>query len=174
MIFSRGKVRIHPEFKIGDEVLEVVSNFLYLGMKLNYNNKMSVAQKDLYDRASRAMFSLLKKCKSSNLPIDITIDMFEKTIVPILTYGCEVWGFGTNDVVNKLQRKFLKIILRLRTSTPTAMLHGETGTFPVDVTIKSRIMNYWYTLVSHENSNKLSSLVYRCLLNMYKLGVHES
>ena len=174
MIFSRGKVRIHPEFKIGDEVLEVVSNFLYLGMKLNYNNKMSVAQKDLYDRASRAMFSLLKKCKSSNLPIDITIDMFEKTIVPILTYGCEVWGFGTNDVVNKLQRKFLKIILRLRTSTPTAMLHGETGTFPVEVTIKSRIMNYWYTLVSHENSNKLSSLVYRCLLNMYKLGVHES
>ena len=174
IIFSRGKVRIHPEFKIGEDVIEVVSNFMYLGMKLNYNNKMYVAQKDLFERASRAMFALLKKCKSSNLPIDIIIDLFEKTVVPILTYGCEVWGFGTNEIVNKLQRKFLKIVLRLKMSTPTAMIHGETGTYPIDVTIKCRIMNFWYSLVAPENMNKLSSRVYNCLLTMYKLRLHES
>ena len=52
IIFSRGRVRVYPEFKIGDEILEVVSDFLYLGIRLNYNNKTRVAQKDLYDRAS--------------------------------------------------------------------------------------------------------------------------
>ena len=174
IIFSRGKVRVHPNFKIGDDVLEVVSDFVYLGMKLNYNNRMKVAQKDVYDRASRAMFSLLKKCKSNNLPIDIVLDLFDKTIVPIITYGCEVWGFDNVDLINKLQRKFFKIVLKLRKSTPNVMLYGETGTFPIDVIIKQRMLNFWFTLVSNENANKLSSLVYKCLYVMYKLKMHEN
>ena len=108
VIFSRGKVRIHPNFTIGEETIEVVSDFVYLGMKLNYNNRMRVAQKDLYDRASRAMFLLLKKCKSNNVPVDIVLDLFDKTILPVLTYGCEVWGFDNTDIINKLQRNFFQ------------------------------------------------------------------
>ena len=61
VFFSRGKVRKYPDFHIGKDQVEVVSSFVYLGLKLNYNNRMNVALKDLYDRASRAMFSLLKK-----------------------------------------------------------------------------------------------------------------
>ena len=37
IIFSRGKVRKYPKFYIGDETIEVVSNFLYLGLKVNYS-----------------------------------------------------------------------------------------------------------------------------------------
>ena len=174
MIFSRGKVRIYPQFVIGEEIVEVVSDFLYLGMRLNYNNRMKVAQKDIYDRASRAMFSLLKKCKKKNLPVDVTLDMFDKIIVPILTYGCEVWGLENIDIVNRLQLKFLKIILRLRRSTPSHMLYGETGVYPIGITIKNRIMNYWLKLVSPENCNKLSSIVYKFLYQLYRQGEHES
>jgi hypothetical protein len=61
MIFSRGKIRNIPHFFLGTEELEVVNDFLYLGLKLNYNNKTFVAQRDFCDRASRAMFSLMKK-----------------------------------------------------------------------------------------------------------------
>ena len=174
IIFSRGKVRVFPQFYIGDEELEVVSDFLYLGIRLNYNNKMAVAQKDLLDRASRAMFALLKKCKSKNFPIDVILDLFDKIVVPIATYGCEMWGFGNNDILQKLQLKFYKIVLRLRQSTPSNMVFGEIGKFPIDVIIKSRIMNYWYRLVSPENNNKLSALVYKCLLFMYREGAHEN
>ena len=173
IIFSRGKVRIHPYFVIGNEILEVVSDFLYLGIRLNYNNIMKVAQKDIYDRASRAMFSLLKKGKQKNLPVDVMIDMFDKMIVPILTYGCEVWGFTDADIANRLQLKFLKIIFRLRRSTPSYMVYGETGVYPIDVTIKNRIINFWMKLVSNENGSKLSSLVYKCLYKLYRQGTHE-
>ena len=64
IIFSRGKVRKYPKFYIGEETIEVVSSFVYLGLKLNYNNKMNVALRDLSDRASRAMFSLMKKAST--------------------------------------------------------------------------------------------------------------
>ena len=134
---------------------------------------MSIAKKDVYDRAARAMFSLIKKCKARHLPIDLIIDMFDKTIIPILTYGCEVWGFGPNEIVNKFQRKFFKIVLNIRKSTPSAMIYGETGKYPLDITIKCRILNYWYKLVSHDNKHKLSSRIYKLLCTMYKAGLHE-
>ena len=35
LIFSKGKVRRFPDFLIGVEKLEVVPNFMYLGIKLN-------------------------------------------------------------------------------------------------------------------------------------------
>ena len=174
VIFSRGKVRRFPDFSIGAEKLEVVYDFLYLGLRLNYNNRMFVAQRDLYDRASRAMFALLKKAKSLMLPVDLVIDLFDKTILPILTYGCEIWGFEMSDIVQRLQLKFYKLVLKLRQSTPSFMVFGETGKFPVSVIIKSRMLSFWFNLVTNHENEKLSFHVYKCLLRMYELNIHEN
>ena len=43
------------------ESLEVVFDFQYLGPCFHYNDTFNVAQKCLYDKASKAMFGLLKK-----------------------------------------------------------------------------------------------------------------
>ena len=174
MIFSRGKIRNVPVFYMGNDKLDVVTDFLYLGLKLNYNNKLVVAQRDLCERASRAMFMLLKKAKRLKLPVDLTIDLFDKTVLPVLTYGCEVWGFDISDMVTKLQLKFYKLILKLKNSTPSLMVFGETGKYPVDVAIKTRMLCFWFKLVSGENACKLSSVVYRCLLNLYITNSHQN
>ena len=118
-----------PDFLIGCEKLEVVTDFLYLGLKLNYNNKMFVAQKDLCERASRAMFALLKKSNELMLPVDLVVDLFDKTVLPILTYGCEVWGHEMVEAVTKFQLKFYKFVLKLRLSTPSVMVFGELESF---------------------------------------------
>ena len=43
-------------------------------------------KKHIAAQATGAMFCLLKKARSLLLPIDIQIDMFEKTVKPILLY----------------------------------------------------------------------------------------
>ena len=174
VIFSRGKIRKYPIFTIGNESVEVVSDFLYLGIKLNYNNRMSVAQKDLYDRASRATFSLLRRCNRLELPTDIMLDLFEKTIIPIMTYGCELWGFENCEILQKLQLKYYKIILKLRVSTPSLMVYGETGKYPLWVTVKTRVLTYWFKLMNDINQNKLASVVYRILLTLSEKGIHNN
>ena len=174
VVFSKGKVRKFPNFKIGAESIEVVWEVMYLGLKLNYNNRMIVAHRDLYERASRAMFALLKKCNTLNLPIDLILDLFDKTIVPILTYGCEVWGFEKLDILQKLQQKFYKILLRLRTSTPSLMVFGETGQYPLWVTIKVRMLCFWFKLVSDQNKNKLSTIIYKLHYAAYNNGTYEN
>ena len=64
------------------------------------------------------MFCLLKKARSLLLPIDMQIEMFEKTVKPILLYGCEVIGTGNINILEQVQLNFLKYILNLKKSTP--------------------------------------------------------
>ena len=64
------------------------------------------------------MYSLLRKIKKLSLPVDMQIDLFNKTVKPILLYGCEVCGFGNNDMLERVQLKFLKYILKLKKIDP--------------------------------------------------------
>ena len=66
--------------------------------------------------------------------------------MPILTYGCEVWGFDNLNIIEKLHLKYLKYILGVKMSTPTCMVLGETGRFPVNITIKTRMISFWSKL----------------------------
>lgn len=56
------------------------------------------------------MFSLLRKIRILNLPLEIQIQLFDKMIKPILLYGCEIWGFGNLELLESVQLKFLVCI----------------------------------------------------------------
>jgi hypothetical protein len=49
----------------------------------------------------------------------------KEIILMLMSYGCEIWGFGNNDVLEKVHLKFCKMILNLKTSTPNYMIYGE-------------------------------------------------
>ena len=90
IIFSRGKVRRIPTFHYGTHVVEVASDFVYLGITMNYNNKYEKAIRKQLDQGREAQFSLLVKAKKLELPIDIQCNLFEKLVFPIMLYGCEI------------------------------------------------------------------------------------
>ena len=54
------------------------------------------------------------------------------------------------------------------------MVFGELGKFPVTVSIKARMLSFWMKLCSPLNSNKLSFVVYKCLLNLYFTDRHKN
>ena len=43
MVFSRGKVKRFPNFTYGNNIIEVVSDYVYLGVEMNYDNKFAKA-----------------------------------------------------------------------------------------------------------------------------------
>jgi hypothetical protein len=79
---------------------------------------------------SIAMYEVLKKGRLHNLSIQCQLDIFDKTVKPILLYGCETWGFGKNDIIERVHLKFCKLLLHVKTSTPNFMVYGELGRYP--------------------------------------------
>ena len=68
--------------------------FVLIGMAHSLKLK-----KLLYDKASKAMYSLIQKCRRLKLPTDIMLKLFESCVAPILLYGCEVWGYENTDII---------------------------------------------------------------------------
>ena len=56
IVFSRGKVKRFSSFKYGFDVIEVVSDYVYLGITMNYNNKFDKAMKKQLDQGRKAQF----------------------------------------------------------------------------------------------------------------------
>ena len=175
MIFSRGKVRKLPIFVFDKKQVEIVWDYKYLGVVFNYNNRFGKAQKSQCVTASRAMFSLLKRCRHEKLPIDIQLDLFEKCVHPVLLYGCEVWACENMEVICRMQLRFLKIVLGIKSTTPTCMVLGELGRFPIEIEAKIRMLAFWYKLVNdmEMGSNKLSSLLLKLCYEQLDRGSYK-
>ena len=127
VIFSRGKIRNKPTFYFGNNTIEVCDDYTYLGVLFNYNGKYKKAINKQINQARKAMFALLTKATKMHLPTDITLNLFDSLVLPILLYGCEVWGVEKCEQIEVFYRKFLKRLLKLHKFTPNCMVYGETG-----------------------------------------------
>jgi hypothetical protein len=57
------------------------------------------------------MFEVLKRGKIHNLSIQCQLDLFDKIIKPILLYGCEVWRFSKNEIIERISLAQKDIVL---------------------------------------------------------------
>ena len=127
LIFSSSRPRIKDRYNYNGEQLEIVNEYKYLGIMFSRSGKFAKTKKYLSEQANKAMFLLLRKIRTLNLPITLQIELFNKTIKPILLYGCEVFGVESIEILERIQLKFLKYVLNLKTSTPSFMVYGESG-----------------------------------------------
>jgi hypothetical protein len=169
MIFSKSKHKAENyNFQYNSKEVELVHEFKYLGIVFSYNCNFKNCISHQIKQANKAMFGLISKIRNFDLDIDVQLDLFYKTIVPILLYGCEVWGFSSIKDIEKVQLKFCKIMLKVNKSTTTAMVLGELGLFPLAYEVNKRMLCYWYRCQSRaDTSSKLSVLFCQLAQNMY-------
>ena len=94
-------------------------------------------------------------------------------ITPILTYGCEVWGYEDCKILEGLHLKYCKYILGLKKTTPNVMIYGELGRYPIDIEIKSKMLGYWQRIL-RSKENKLTHVLYNILLKLYNENIYKS
>jgi hypothetical protein len=122
------------------------------------------ARAKLMDQARKALYCLYRKLRNISIPIDLQLKLFDTLILPILTYGCEIWCYGNTKQLEKIHLQFCRNILGARTTTPNFMTYGELGRTPIDICIKLRIVNFWNRLISNEK--KLSCILYKIMFNL--------
>ena len=57
---------------------------------MSRNGSYVKSLKHTAEQATRAMYGLFSKIRHLSLPADVIAELYEKTIKPILLYGCEI------------------------------------------------------------------------------------
>lgn len=166
VIFTKGRIAKNIDFVFNGEPLEIVNEYKYLGIIFSRYGSFINTEKYLAEKATNAMYGVLKKARMFNLSIDCQLDLFDKIVVPILLYGSEVWGFGNLDVIEKVHLSFCKMILGLKQTTPKFIVYGELGRYPPSINIKLRMVKYWIQLLTGKQT-KYCTILYNLLLTKY-------
>jgi len=83
-------------------------------------------------------------------------------IKPILLYGSDIWGFSKNiDILEKIQLRFCKLLLKLKSSTPKYMIYGELGRFHIEIDIKIRMVSFWPILLLGKETKLSKKKIFR-------------
>ncbi len=101
--------------------LELVQHFKYQRLIINVNCSFNLAITGLTKQAFRAIYTLIGKCTKLGLLIDLQIQLFGWMRVPIMLYGCEVWGSENYTETEKLNLKCLKNVLEVHGWTTNNM-----------------------------------------------------
>ena len=78
------------QFKIDDTIIEIVDRYKYLGIVFSQSGSFLNARKHIVQQAKKAMTLFYIKTNNLDIPLDLQLKLFDHTILPILTYGCEV------------------------------------------------------------------------------------
>ena len=87
------------EFKLGNNKIEVCDEFKYLGVIFTKYRSFYKAMKLYVDHAKKALHLLYRKINNLNIPLDLQIHLFDHTVLPILFYGCEIWGHQNTKMI---------------------------------------------------------------------------
>ena len=101
------------------------------------------------------------------MPLDIQIDLFQKLVIPVLLYECELYVYENIEIIERLQLKYLKYILGLKPSTPNVMVYGETGCYPLIIHVKCRIIAYLASIMCGK-PEKLSFIMYGIIFRKFE------
>jgi hypothetical protein len=104
------------------------------------------------------MCSILKERKGI-----IPTDRYSATVIPHecktypVVYACEIWGYENLSIIDKFHLRFVKMILKVKKTTPNCMVYGELGELPLSTTVACRMIRFWANLIS---GHKETYLVY--------------
>ena len=164
VVFERRKSKNKYNFYFNGKKVDLVESFKYLCIYFNSKGTFTDAKKHLTEQASKAMISLLRKWKQFDIPVDLMLDLFDKSVTPILLYGCEVWGYENVDMIERIHLRFCKILLGVKKSTANYLVYGELWQFPLNVYMYARLIKFWAKIVSPENHNRISHILYQIQL----------
>ena len=121
VIFNKTGRLLRRNFVLGNQTIDTVRSYKYLGLVFTPPGGINSALEDLRSRALKAYMSLKHKigdCFTTH--IDETMKLFDTLIKPILIYSSDFWAclkFPANSPIENLDFRFHKNILGVHKST---------------------------------------------------------
>ena len=180
-------------FMYGSIRIPSSKTYCYLGITFTLSGSLNVSQDELRKKGLRAYFSLKNMLDIKNLSVSSLFKLFDALIIPVISYGCQVWICDTqlfklissgqlkskgndslkkiaSDAVEKLQLKLIKWTLGLQKRAANLPCWGDSGRFPVVIKLLKQSFNY-YQRLEKLNSTNSPRLVRHAFAEQRKLGL---
>jgi hypothetical protein len=169
-------------WKLGDLTVAVTTQYTYLGLVFDAQKGLQAASGPLVDSGRKAMFGLMGICsqQSINDP-SLKHHMFNALVLPVLSYGAELWGgfspLFTKDEyykrnkapAEKVYTMFLRWFTGANRSTHNRILAQAGGKLPMGAHWDSRAASFWNRLSSMQE-NRLAHLAFKDNLTLFYNG----
>ena len=157
----------HPvDFKFGDKSVGSTTTrfYCYLGILFSLNGSFKIAQDELRKKALRSYFSMKKTIDINSLSVEAVLKLFDSLVLPVLTYGIEVWFWNTDiaailsgkstlstkilsrDSLEKVHMQVIKWTLGVHKRSSNIGCYGDTGRYPIGVKCLPQILRYFENL----------------------------
>ena len=85
----------------------------------------------------------------------------------MLTYSAEVWGImADHSTIERVHLFAIKRLLNVSTRTPSALVYGETGRYPLYIITYVKCIKYWLNLVRMPE-NRLPIQAYKMIYALH-------
>ena len=136
-----------------------------MGIVLFSGGAFIKATNTLAGKALKARNSLLAITRCMKLPKNIIFNLFDSFVLSILNYSCEIWEFTRAENIERVHRKFCRLLLNVKMSTNSLSLYGVLGRFPFVLRRHVRIIKYWLNLHNIKNNNCISKTLNTVMRN---------
>ena len=169
IVHFRGKnvERTDYNFKCGNNKLEIVHQYKYLGVVLDEYLDYKTTTEILASSAGRALGSVINKVKSNkDLGFQTYTTLYNNCVAPVMDYGSGVWGRFKFKHCEDVQLRACRYYLGIHRLAPIPGIVGDTGWYNCDTRWKIEIIRFYNRLLYMDN-NRLTKRIYqydRCIL----------
>jgi hypothetical protein len=174
MVINKRGTKPKDFLKIGNSQLEYVNSYVYLGIEISSNGKFTQCKQGLTTKGKKAMNKLKSLIVGTNIKKSLALKMFDQLVFPILSYGCEVWGFEDlgkvftsknpltiEETYNKLAQEklnihFCKYILGVSSKSTNLTVMAELGRYPLAIKIITQMLKYYAKILNSDKHTLLS------------------
>jgi len=113
-----------------NELLETVDHYNYRGITFNYAGNFKINIETIYGKGVKTMNSLISNINKYNTNPKISLQLFHAFVSSTISYGCEIWGFAMDTILEKIQKQIL------------GKRKKEIGRYPLNINRYIRIVKY--------------------------------
>ena len=143
--------------------------YKYLGLLVSSRLSWTPAQKTLSLQAEKSMNLIRKVNYDCNFSFLTSSELFDKCILPIITYGCEIWGLNVDKSIENVLLKYCRHQMGVGSKSPSPAVLGECGRQRVYVICYYRCIKYWLKILYSQSGSLLESS-YKMLYNLCNAG----
>ena len=145
--------RTNTVFKCGDEVVNVIDKYVYLGLHFNEFLDFNIMAKFVAQAAGRAFGLLVVKCKAAGgMPFNVFTKLYNSTVLAVINYGSAIWGAKTFSCIETIHNRAMRFYLGTGKYTPNAALIGDMGWEPIIVKQYASVANFWARCINMDDT----------------------